>query len=376
MEIFFLRRTSTGPNGSPVFENQGLVDSCGIFDPYKLHYLHSKLIRINSNGDLMVPLVDRMAVLRRTNPDATPPEFAFDHIVSSDNVATAGNNFTAIIPRKSTDKRYLLDNCVNNTWALRELIKGIDGIMVSSEAIPITGPDGLPFRVDGVTDPQGGKEFYGFNRAFFWNHDGKSPQDLIVGTDKGLLYRLKTTESGFIPFGPLASPDGHPFKIYNRCSACGIDLTGDGREDLIVGGISYQMGIPEEPVPGGGVFRIMNPGSDESGNPLLGEKQHVVLIGIELNIVVNSHIHVFSLDIDGDGEKEVVISNQGDGFRGFIFKADTKNQYLVYTGDYIKNISIEDNLLDLNDNGQLEIVFAGGETGIAYYSALVSDKDP
>jgi len=48
-----------------------------------------------------------------------------------------------------------------------------------------------------------------------------------------------------------------------------IDINRDGREDLLVGGISYQMGIKSDPDPGGGLYYLLNKGTGPDGNPIL-----------------------------------------------------------------------------------------------------------
>jgi hypothetical protein len=381
MRVLFLERVGTrSDDGCPVFRNRGPAEDFGVYEPYRLHYLHSKLFTFGHAGaspdeGLAVPLVDKMAVLRRANPGVKPPRFVFDRMITGKGVSTAGNNFTVVLEHKGSGRRYLLDNKSDNTWALRELAAGADGEpMLKHQEIPVRGPDGKPFRVEGVTDPQGGREFYGFNRAYFWDPDGRGGQDLVVGTDKGLLYLLRVSETSdaaapfaFDPRGPLRDREGRALKCYNRACACGADLDGDGREDLVVGGVSYQLGIAEEPVPGGGVFRIMNFGEGPDGVPRLGEMTPLPLSGIDVPFRINTHVQLFAADLDGDGRKEIVIASQEDGFKGRIFRVDRENARLAYTGETMAPISIEENLLDLDGDGSFEWVFGGGESGVAHY---------
>ncbi|HCS76011.1 MAG TPA: hypothetical protein DIW17_19325 [Clostridiales bacterium] len=135
----------------------------------------------------------------------------------------------------------------------------------------------------------------------------------------------------------------------------------------MVAGISYQLGIKSDPIPGGGVYYILNKGLDKSGLPLLSEPKPLKIKGYEFEMRINSHIHIQALDIDNDGEKEVIISNQGDEFKGLVFKVCKDEIALKYTGKYIEHISMEENLLDIDNDGQLELVFGGGENGVAVY---------
>jgi hypothetical protein len=200
---------------------------------------------------------------------------------------------------------------------------------------------------------------------------------MIIGTDTGLLYLAETTQTSnekdpflFKITGPLEDDTGKIIKIHNRCCACGKDLDGDGREDLITAGISYQMGIRTDPDPGGGIYYIINKGRDENGTPVLSVPRPLKILGYDLHIRLNSHLHLQAIDLDKDGEKEIIISNQGDGFKGLIFKLSKNELALEYTGRYIETVSIEENLIDIDGDGYPELVFGGGEEGLCSYRDL------
>jgi hypothetical protein len=395
-KIYYLQRVNNGDSGKPIFKNIGEIDTCGVFDPYKLVYCHTKLIVVNNDGwnDIFITLGDKIAVLKNKKTGDILPKFEFSHIISSKNVTTSGNNFTVILKNTKIKKRYLLDNALNNIWELREIISDNslthdsvnspdkNQIQLSSNIIYVKDRDEI-FKVEGETDPQGGKEYYGFNRAFFWDYDNSRKQHLVIGTDRGYFYLLKVeeTENEINPFefdsvGPLEGPDGEIIRAHNRSCGCGIDLNGDGIEDLIVAGISYQMGIKSDPNPGGGIYYMLNKGTDFFGKPLLTELKPLKVIGYDFNIKMNSHIHLQSLDIDNDGEMEIIISNQGDDFKGLIFKVCKDEIAIKYTGTYVKRISIEENLIDIDDDGELELVFAGGETGVGTYRKIMRNELP
>ena len=379
-KIYYLQRVNDGKPGKPIFKNIMEIDTCGIFEPFKLAYNHSKIIVVNNNGwnDLLVTLGDKIAVLKNKMTGNIIPEFEFSHIASGANVTTSGNNFTVILENRKLKKRYLLDNTTNNNWEVREILKDkndINKVKVSSKIICVKDKNSNTiFRVEGETDPQGGREYYGFNRAFFWNYDNSGKQHLIIGTDRGYFYVLKVEERDdesnpfeFSAIGPLREKKEKIIRVHNRSLGCGIDLNGDGIEDLIVAGISYQLNIESDPSPGGGVYYMLNQGIDLFGAPMLTEPKPIKTIGYNFNFKINSHIHLQALDIDNDGEKEIIISNQGDKFKGLVFKVCKDEIAIRYTGKYIEQISIEENLIDVDNDGKYELLFGGGENGVAYY---------
>ncbi len=374
-KLYYLQRINNGEHGKPVFNNVTEIDTCGVFQPYKLAYCHSKLIVVNNDGwnDLLITLGSKIAVLKNKRTGNTLPEFEYSHVISGADVSTSGKNFTVILENKKLETKYLLDNTTSNDWELREIINDDDSIKVSSEIIYVKDKNNI-FKVEGETDPQGGKDYYGFNRAFFWDYDNSGKQHLIIGTDRGYFYLLEVEEGneGKEPFkfnatGPLKCSKDKIIRIHSRSCGCGIDLNANGVEDLVVAGISYQLGIKSDPIPGGGIYYILNKGVDKNGLPLLSEPKPLKITGYEFDMRVNSHIHVQALDIDNDGEKEVIISNQGDELRGLVFKVCKDEISLKYTGKYIEHISMEENLLDIDNDGQLELVFGGGENGVAVY---------
>ncbi len=71
-------------------------------------------------------------------------------------------------------------------------------------------------------------------------------------------------------------------------------------------------------------------------------------------------------------KKEVIIACPQDKYRGYLFKAAKGAVRLVYTytGKYLLRLTIEEWLLDIDGNGQLDMVFDGGENGVGYYRKL------
>ncbi|MDF2719396.1 MAG: hypothetical protein K0R28_6321, partial [Paenibacillus sp.] len=205
------------------------------------------------------------------------------------------------------------------------------------------------FRMQGETDPQASPDS-GFHQIAKWDFDGSGRQHLIAGSDKGLLYLLidegNAVSGGTFKFcsaGPLKDCDGNVIKIHNRTCPAAVDMDGDGLEDLIVGGATYQLGFKTDPNPGAGLYYLLNKGVGPDGLPILETVGTLPIAGHDLRVVTNRMIEVHA--VDG----------------------------LHYTGKIVPGMSLLKRLLDLDGDGRPELVYAGGEPGIAYYRKMVTD---
>lgn len=380
-KLYYLKRINPEERVQPVFQNMGEID---LSDCSAHTHCHSTVIVIeNSDGwhDLLIPMSENnafvLAVFRNRRENSDVPTFQFSHMVSGKHVAASGNNFTGMLVDRRTGETYLLDNHQNNSFSGRKLTLEQGQPIISREQKTIQDQHGV-FRLEGETDPTA-REAYGFNRASRWDFDRSGRQHFIVGTDKGLLYLLiEESDLGenftFKSIGPLKDRTGQVIRVHNRSCACGVDLDGDGLEDLVVGGISYQLGIQSDPSPGGGFYYLLNRGLDENGVPILDALRELPIEGHEFHCKINSHVHLQSVDIDRDGEKEIILSNQNDQFKGRIFKVLPDRPGVRYTGTYVERLSIEENLLDIDGDGLPEHVFGGGEEGIVQYRKLRAGK--
>ncbi|MCL2517032.1 MAG: hypothetical protein FWF15_00585 [Oscillospiraceae bacterium] len=311
-----------------------------------------------------------------------------------------------ILRDDSTGKEYIND--FPNRLILHEIERGKDGVKIAYEPIRLKyeadpnvkrladhlEPDRGSFNFSssetalkadeklvepkGETDPQG-LENWGFHRSAIWNWDGSGKNHIIIGTDTGNL--LLVTDIGeYFTTGLcklsdyLKDSEDNVIKLHNRSKAIAFDLDGDGREDLIVGGQSYQLGVPKDPCPGSEFVAFLNRGADENGLPIL-EKIPLILHGHEYITSTNKHVHLFTEDIDEDGETEVILVDQrNDNMVGRIFKKVPDKTELYYTGSYIEYFSIDDSLMDIDGDGKLEIVFGGGETGFVQYYKIEKEE--
>ncbi len=234
--------------------------------------------------------------------------------------------------------------------------------------------------MESETDPNDMKSG-GFHRACRWDFDSSGRQDLIAGTDKGLLYLLieeRPLGTGgackYKSVGPLKDSEGKVIKVHNRACAGGIDLNGDGREDLVVGGVSYQKGIESDPNPGGGFYYLLNTGLDQDRLPVLTPMRPLPVQGHEFDFYVNSHVQIQAgvFDFMDVGTKQLVLAAQRDHFQGRIFEpcGHGGNIGVRYTGVMLPRLSIDDRLLDIDGDGKLEFVFGGGEQGEAYHQKI------
>lgn len=374
-ELRYLERCDTDRDGLPVFRDLGTIplategeDELAIFG------MHSKVVVVPAAGgdDLLVSAGSRLARFRFAGHTGARPEFRFAGFVSGDRVPAIAYNFTEMLTERASGRRFVLD-CPNR-FVLRETRVEGGELLLSGTQTPLKDQAGV-FAVEGETDPQGGKD-WGFHRASRWSYDGRGGQHLVVGTDRGLLYLLIEQKplaeaDGFTmrSVGPLCDRTGTVIKIHNRVCAVGFDVDGDGIEDLVVGGGTYQLGIRTDPRPGGGIYWLRNCGTDSAGLPLLDPPVPLDTGGLVAPVRIQDHVQMQAVDLDGDGVKELVIAVQAEQFAAHVFRR-AAGAKLTPAGIELGRFSIDDRLLDLDGDGELELVFAGGESGVGHFRKL------
>ena len=372
-QVFYLKRVNSLSERKPVFRNMGEVTIAGL-DKTKLNF-HSKICLFDNNGDkdLLLATGNNIAIIKNTGWENGIPQFTFNNWISGPDVTGSFYAFNDMFT-DSRGKRYII-HFAGTYWNMIPVEKTNDGIRLHhTDSFKIKDQNGI-FRVAGETDPQLSPE-WGYHRISKWDFDGSGRDHLIVSTDKGLLYLLKDdprlTKPGEFIFrssGPLKDASGHVIKIHNRAVAASMDLNEDGREDLLVGGISYQLGIQSDPHPGGGVYYMINQGNDSDGLPILSPPQPINL-GPDFKPRINSHIGLQVLDIDHDNEKEVIVSLQESGWNGRIYRKIKGKIAFQYTGLVAPVIPINEQILDLDGDGRYELVRPGGETGVGDFREL------
>jgi hypothetical protein len=372
-QIFYLKRVNSLHERKPVFRNMGEVTITGL-DKTKLNF-HSKICLFDNNGnkDLLLVAGNNMAIIKNTGWKNGTPRFTFNNWISGPEVTGSFYAFNDMLT-DSQGKRYII-HFAGTYWNMIPVEKTKNGIRLhNTDSLKIMDQNGI-FRVEGETDPQLSPE-WGYHRISKWDFDGSGRNHLIASTDKGLLYLLKNDPSLAKPgefifrsSGPLKDVSGNVIRIHNRAVAASIDLNEDGREDLLVGGISYQLGIQSDPHPGGGVYYIINQGSDSKGLPILSPPQPIDL-GPDFKPKINSHIGLQVLDIDHDNEKEIIVSLQEPGWNGRIYRKIKGKISFQYTGLRAPVIPINEQILDLDGDGQYELVRPGGETGVGDFREL------
>jgi hypothetical protein len=281
-----------------------------------------------------------------------------------------------VLEDRNSGKRYIADSM----WTrieMREIVVDGEGISLSPDKAALEDQNGI-FRMQGETDPQASPDS-GFHQIAKWDFDGSGRQHLIAGSDKGLLYLLidegNAVSGGTFKFcsaGPLKDCDGNVIKIHNRTCPAAVDMDGDGLEDLIVGGATYQLGFKTDPNPGAGLYYLLNKGVGPDGLPILETVGTLPIAGHDLRVVTNRMIEVHAVDLDNDGRKEIIVSSGAEGHVGRVFRPTTPIG-LHYTGKIVPGMSLLKRLLDLDGDGRPELVYAGGEPGIAYYRKMVTD---
>lgn len=373
-ELRYLQHVKSDADDAPVFKDLGEFQIDNLpddgYDPYNYHAV------LATFGDAEWPdlLLSRgcdVAVCKNLRVAGAMPKFQFTRWIAGDDVATRGYNFTEILIDHA-GRRYLLEN--DTTCHFRELLSKDGQVRLSSERHPLFDQNGT-FQVDGETDAQH-VEKWGFHRAALWDYDGSGQQHLIVGTDKGWLYLLRSeTPLGkdgrfeFRSFGPLKDSEGKVIRIHHRVVAAPIDLDADGRLDLVLAGATYGTG---DPTPGSGIYYSLNQGENADHAPKLTPVKRLDTRGHEHPDFKNLHGQLQSLDLMGNGERVVVVSTQqGDNFRGYVYRPAKDGIALEHTGQVLPPISIEERLLDLDGDGQWEYIRSGGESLIAKYAKLM-----
>lgn len=372
-QIYFLKRINSLDERKPVFKNMGEVHISGL-DKGKLNF-HSKVCIFNKKGknNLLLASENYLAEIELTGWKDGVPQLEFDGWMEGPDVTGAFYAFQGM----STDengKKYVI-HFTGTHWNLLPVIKKSDGIRLQQvDSLEIRDQNGI-FTVEGETDPQGSPK-WGYHRIAQWNFDGKSNKHLIAATDKGHLYLLEDdpalTQPGRFIFrssGPLKDSSGKVIRIHNRAVAGGIDLNDDGREDLLVGGASYQLGIKSDPNPGAGVYYLINLGNDKDGRPILSPPRPLDL-GPDFNPPMNRHVGLQILDLNNDKEQEIIISLQQPDWDGRIFHKVKGEIRLKYSGLRLPVIPINEQVLDIDDDGHYDLVRAGGERGVGNYKKL------
>lgn len=372
-QFFYLRRINTSSDRKPVFKNMGEVSISGL-DLNKLN-AHCKVCLFENNGrkDLLLANGNYLSQLRNSGWVNGIPNFTFHNWIKGENVTGSFGAFNDIL-KGSKGNRFII-HFAGDCWNFIPIKKNKEGLQLHyTDSLKIMDQNGV-FHVDGETDPQVAPE-WGYHRITKWDFDGFDHNHLLAGTDKGLLFLLKDdldcAKSGkfiFRSFGPLKDASGQVIKIHNRAVAASMDLNDDGRKDLIVGGISYQLGVKSDPHPGGGVYYLLNEGTDSAGLPILSSPKPLNL-GIEFKPRMNSHIGLQVLDIDHDGREEVIIGLQDPGWDGRIFHKVKGKIALEYTGMRVPVKPINEHILDIDGDSNYELVSPGGERGVGYYKRL------
>ena len=377
-ELHYLKRVGSPDDKKPSFKNMGQVKIDGqVLNDTLFSSFYSMPIVNHTDGwnDLLLSAGTKLAVLKNKRLKQEMPEFTFSHWLSAKNSPAGCKAITEMLT-DGQGKRYILDN-TGRDWKLHE-VKVIDGeVRLVYLPILLEDQNGV-FRVEGETDPQGG-ETWGFHRAAFWNFDRGGRQHLVVGTDKGLLYLLIEEEDSikdgkfkFRSVGPLKDTKGKVIKVHNRAVAAGIDLSGNGFEDLVVGGVSYQCGIELDPNPGGGFYYLAHEGLDSDGLPLLAPLTPLKTRGHRFPTgMTNSHVGIQGIDIDKDGQKEIILHCQAQsGKLGRVFRKMKEGPGLELTGKTVPDYNIGRHIVDIDGDGQWELIFAGGERGMGYYRKI------
>jgi hypothetical protein len=372
----YLEHQGEDAEGVPVFRDLGPLEIEGLdVSTFRWHHSFS-VVDWNRDGmvDLLICSPPYIGLLEQTESRSPVPAFRFKGWIESSDAPTFGELFTETLTDRRTGARLLVDGHFAKPISVREIVSTAESIRLSWPEVPIVDQDGPFLKGDSQTDPNVN---IADHRLVKWNFDGSGRQHLIVGNDGGLLYLLIEEEDlgtdgiyRFRSFGPLCDTGGQMIKIHNRVVPAAIDLTSDGREDLVVCGASYQMGIPLDPTPGGGMYYLLNEGLDDRGLPRLSPPRPLYADGKPVRFEMNRNIKVQAVDIDGDGCKEIVV-NPGDVDEGTVYKLVRDAIALKDTDVRVPHYSTS-HLIDIDGDGKLDLVEGGGEHGLGFYRKMLA----
>ncbi|MFH1009406.1 MAG: hypothetical protein V1800_18165 [Candidatus Latescibacterota bacterium] len=372
----YLKHQGEDSEGVPVFRDLGPLHIDGLdVSAFRWHHSFSA-VDWNRDGamDLLVSAPPYIGLLERIESHSEVPAFRFRGWIEASDCATFGEICSEILTDRKTGARLLVDGHHTDPISVRRIVsdgESPDRIRLSWPEVVILDQNG-PISIPGHTDPN---TVMTCHQAVRWDFSESGRQHLIVGNDEGLLTLLLEEEDlgadGFYRFrsvGPLRDTAGQVIKIHNRVCPAAMDLTGNGRDDLIVCGASYQMGIAQDPHHGGGMCYLLHEGLDDQGLPRLAPPQQMVADGAPVRFDMNNNVKVQALDIDGDGCREIIVHpgriEEGMVYRllpGKIALEDTGIRVPHYRWGY---------LLDLDGDGQLELVEGGGERALGCYRNL------
>ncbi|WP_135557024.1 FG-GAP repeat domain-containing protein [Paenibacillus cymbidii] len=377
LKAYYLQRVNDGEDGQPAFRNLGEVALHGVRHLHPFSFHDKLIVDPERDDELLLTSGNHIARMTNTRPDGIVPEFSCSGLISADNAITCDYHYTEVLEDRQCGKRYLL-NAGFRDWTVREIVGTANGIMLASGSAPLLDQNG-PFHVDGETDPQVSPEC-GCHHASRWDFDGSGRQHLIVGTDMGHLYLLvdegevgKDGQFRYRSEGPLRDSGGHIIRIHNRLSPIGIDLDGDGREDLLVGGATYQRGFETDPAPGAGIYYLLHKGIDAAGLPILEPHAPVPFAGEPCPVVTNRMVELQLADLDEDGEREIVIWSVADRFSRVYKLVREKGEggFALALIGTLPDMTLLKRLHDLDGDGKPEMVYGGGEPGVAYYQRML-----
>jgi hypothetical protein len=376
--LHHLSRINDNAEDKPIFRNMGRVEIRD-FDENRIRW-HACAAWIEARNQFLIAHDHTQISIFTPSFDGTGRlVLTYDQTLTSPMAVADGYMFSALLHDTIRGRRYLLDSAGGGGFNIRLIHEKQDGdeedTYLSTEKIPFM-VDSRKLYVKGYTDPFAW-ETWGFDRFVKWDYDGKRKQHLVGGLDSGRIMLLIENDDNFreqdttsyTNAGCLKDQNGNEIKIFNRASACGIDLSGNGVEDLLIGGISYQNGNKYDEIKGQGICVCRNLGLDNRGLPVLDAPQMLDLDLLGIHLIPSSHVHMMSVDMDG--EKVVVISVESDGYLPRIFKVDRENATVFGTGEIVADVNMFSSyLLDMDGDGCPEFVHGGNEDGRASFRKL------
>ena len=372
----YLEHAGQNSEGVPVFRNLGPVQMKGLDLGELSHHGSLSVVDWNRDGaaDLLVCTWPYIGLLERKESPSQVPAFRFKGWIEAKDAPTFGDHFMAVLRDRHSGDRLLVDGHMAKPVSVRRIVAQGGRIRLEENETPIQDQNGPFLRGDSQTDLHRDLAVHKLAR---WDFDGSGRQHLIIGNDGGKLYLLIEEEdfsagNGYRmrSVGPLSDQAGHVIKIHNRVCPAAVDLDGDGREDLLLAAASYQGGVPLDPNPGGGLYYVLHHGLNDEGLPRLSSPQMMLADGQPLRFEMNRNVQVQVIEVDGDGQKEIITSCSHGGSEGTIYRLARGAIALKDTGLSLPECHVGSYLLDIDDDGKPELVESGGERRLGFYRKI------
>ncbi|MFA5857891.1 MAG: VCBS repeat-containing protein [Elusimicrobiota bacterium] len=383
-EIVFYRNVGKSKDGSPLLKYEGQI--CD-YQGNKLGLPRHDFIVVtdwfgNGRNDMLLGDRGHIKVYKNISDDARNPTLKFESYLCQENVQMAINMKLHICDYNNDGKNDIVEGGTDGMVRVRFNVGTTTTPLFSADPVFLTDDKGNKIRVFGETDPTAVEE-YGDSSPLVTDWDNDGIPDLLLGSDtghiyfyKGMLDKSQKYPTKFVDKGKLCDGTGKIIKVHNRTDICLLDIDGDGTDELLISGVTYQLGHKTDTDIGGDVVYFKIVGRNSDGVPILSERQPFIVDGKPIKIMPNQNTRIKPGDFNHDGKIELFFwcNSMGNNIiRYRNGKTGSREWYFAETIAGGFGLGVPG---DIDNDGWVEFVYGGGESGRGvYYSNFWKDKD-